>query len=384
MTDNFLEGILNYESPVKIPTGGTFVNSGLIAPWRGAPIFSFVAPEDIDEQLKEEKLTFLSKRTQSNGTRYFFLDYAQAKQAKEMALPDDRFGPEQAWHFDTEVDHVLNLSDEGRDKFKAGKGGGSINYDVRVMSFGRFSKSWHDFHLILQPSAVAAVAKVLDYTTPGYSLEELLSPDAIFDDDFREKIIGKPENNAWRESVLGQRRAALWEALGEKRVECFNPIPRPGEEATKFDTGSEKLSQCLQLLKYAWSKPVWARLQGIPDPRVDSVYNGNRMSIQAIVEVFKNESEAKKVAQVEMEAREAASASTGKSDGEKATASANGKPTIPADWAGPGMEGEWEKAVRELKGQYKGKPKPVVLKALKADPTYAAYAEDVVAWLDHV
>lgn len=380
---NFLDEFLNYEAAVKIPTGGTFVNSGLIAPWRGAPIFSFVAPDGdaADAAFAEEGLKPIRKRQQTNGMRYFFLDYAQAKQAKELALPDEKYGPEQAWHFDCEVDSVLNMSAEGKDKFKASPNGGGINYDVRVMSFGRFSKSWHDFHLILQPSAVAAVARVLGYTTSGYALDELLSDETIFDDDFRERIIGKPEANGWRESILGKRRAELWEALGEKRVECFNPIPRTGEEETKFDTTSAKLSSCLQLLKYAWSKPVWARMQGVNDPRVDSVYNGNRMKVQAITEIFKNEAEAKKVAAAEMEAREAAKGG----DGDKAaTASANGKPPIPSDWAGPGMEGEWEKAVRELKSNYTGKPKPVVLKALKADPTYAAYAEDAVKWFDYV
>lgn len=379
------------DEQVKLPVGGDYPATGFIALWKASMLYSLRSEADWKGASQNGEVPYLARRKQSDKFKYYFLTHAEAKYAAEQS-PEGKKDAfiNQVWYFETAISNVLNVEAEHKEKF-----GDPMSYELQVNTL-RSKKGRHEFHMLALPAAVTAVAHLLGYAVPSFSLAELLDPDAIFTDDFQKQMIGDPDSGDYESSVLWGRRAAIWTALGEKDAHTYNPIATSEVKPTKFDTKSEKLSTCLGIVARNWVQPAWLRLLPIPNPRVDAVTGEDRkrLNVPVIAEIFATPQAAAEAAQTELNSKAAASGNDAPKVSVSAPATvsssvpANGKlPAIPGNWVG--MDADWKASVIAVKGQYAGKPKPVIIAGLKAQndtlvQAYAATAEEFIAWLDYV
>jgi len=280
------------EETVRIPIGGV-MTPDLIGLWSGGIAYSILA--ELDKSVVESEGVTPSLIT-GNGPwyRYFFKTFDECQAAIEKLQIEGYGGrglrrPDQEWRFESPTDKLLNMS---RDDNPFGD---PAAFSVRLSTLRR-KKYRHELHFISLPAAVAASATRLGFANPGFPMNELLDQDTIFTDEFQAQMIGDPDTGDYSESVLWQRRATLWEALGESDARKY----QPRDTGTRLDTESEKLSLCLNILTRTWKKPVWGRLMLVPDPRVDALTNkGRRLSVPALVEIFANEAAARAAAEAE-------------------------------------------------------------------------------------
>lgn len=293
-----LPSFLNQKETVKLPVGGDFGPNSFIGPFAARVLYSFYSAVDLMQEWKalDQKPTMVSRRKMGPGWRYYYDDSALASKALELAGNDQIKNASQVWTFQAETAKLLNLAEENKEKF-----GDAVTYDVDILTLR--SKKRHPFQLMALPSAVASMAKLLGYDTPGFPLNELTSQDAIFTDEFRTQMIGDPETGDYENSVLWQRRLMLWTALGEKDAKRYNPKGT----GTKFDTESDKLSECLSIIALAWSGPAYLRLVQVPDPRVDATYGDDhkRLTVPCIYTVYPDAKTAKGEADEELARRKA-------------------------------------------------------------------------------
>lgn len=370
------------DEAVKLPVGGDFPATGFIGNWKASILYTVRSSADWRKDDGME-VNALARRKQGEAFKYYFTDAAEAKHAREVAPEGEKATfVNEVWYFQTALAEVLNVAAESKPSFSD-----PMSYEVQINTL-RSKKQRHAFHFMALPSAVATVARLLNYAAPPFSLAELLDPDAIFTDDFRTQMIGDPDSGEYETSLLWQRRAALWQALGEKDAHRYTAKGA----GTKFDTESDKLSQCLGIVSRNWTRPQWLRLLPVPDPRVDAVYGDERkrLNVPVIAEIFADAKAAQAAAQAELDAR--ATATGGEAEKVSAPSavapSPNGqRPPVPANWAG--MESDWMSSVQAVKAEYAGKAKPVVIAGLKSREaelaaSYAATPADFIAWLDAV
>lgn len=370
----------NKSEKAEIPTGGTFSPSGFVSPWSAAVLYKFWSEIELDNELLDPALGAGSKRQTTNGFQYYFVDRELADTASKEVT---EYGAQSVWHYETASQDVMNFaSEDAREKF-----GASIGYDLRIATLGS-KKYRHELHMLALPAAVNAMAKLLGYADgedyPGFDLSELTDQNTVFSDEFQFKMIGNPDASAgdedfYTESVLWQRRAKLWAYLGEDNPKAY----RSEGSQSKFDTTSDKLSACLQVLEYSWAKPAYARVVPVQDPRYDAVGNNeNRLSIPVIWEIFPDKASADEAAKVDVERMSGGDSDGGKKEVATPGGTPGGNPSIPTSWVEMDLTAEdWLKALGEVKAE---NPKLNRPKAAKIAKDLDATADDVEAWWDRV
>jgi len=336
MNNSFLKSFLGEET-VTLPVGGAgFLPSGLIGPWNAGVVFR--SPSWFELDLAQEEIAF-HFREKSGGTppkyRYYWLDYVAAKEAVKVLQAGGRFfGPETVWRLETPSAKVLSFADEEtRDKF-----GETITYTVTVKT--PKAKGRYEFHLLALPFAVQAVAQVLGLIKdPIFTAAELLSSDQVHDDVFEKEMIGDPDDKtpeAMLNSVLGQRRAALWQALGE-----VNPLAYVSQGEGAYVTKSQNLKTCLGIIEQKWIAPVWCEVSTVFDPTVGGHWQtqegqDRRSRIAVITRFFNDQKEAQTAATELIERIKASQASSGTTSAP--APATNAEPPIPAVWKEHGKD----------------------------------------------
>lgn len=355
------------EGLVHISSGGAAFPAGtFIAPWRAYVAYWFMTEEDPSGIEDEDFVKPDVLSSQGDWYHYYYKDYETANGVY------DGFGleykPQEVWVFRTETGRIVN-----RDPKQLEDGFGSeiiVHCPIKplMMGGGYEQKNRHQYNLIAQPCSVAAFADVAGEENAGFDISELLSynerrQEAGFDPEkFFAEMCGDP-NGDYSESILWQRRVALWKSLGEedatKRVAMgsISPNGKPNPEATS----SEKLSQCLKFSQKNWSGDIWCRVAFVPNPHPDQISDsGNPYSFAVPIEIFASEAEARAAGAEEIE-------------------EATGHPPVPENWASAGPD-EW---IKYLKDKLEGSvPNPGQAASVAAE-AYCT-AEEVIAWAEYM
>ena len=372
------------DEEVHIPSGTTFVPTGLIGNWHAGIVFT-VGWTPVD--LADGTFKFSARSTARSGSfNYYFHDLETATEAQKYVGKGD-FAPGTVWRFEAPLSTVLNLSEEYRSSFSD-----PVAYDVNVKTPAS-KKYRHAFHLIALPMFVQALAmKAGILTDPIFNANELLFPERegedfdaqgrYYDDAFQASMIGDPEDKsagAMIESVLGTRRAELWAALGET-----NPLAyvRKGSNA-KFVTQSPVLSSLLAAVDTRWKSPLWSEVVTFFDPRADATMEDDsgerRLRIAAITRIFANQAAAKAEADKQLEQRAARAAGASADTGSGSVVTTNSKPALPKAW--DGMEADWLASIRDYWKNATG-PNPIKFKRLGDELT--ATSAEVQAWVEYL
>ena len=382
-------------APVVLPVGGDFVSTGLIGLWQAGFWYEFGAQADsasVVEALGSADIPVAKPgqpgalyivRESSGWVWLRASDYDKAGKAIEVLDIRNQRGdlqrPAQIWHLEASLASIL-IPDKNKANFN-----NPVSYDIRVMSL-RSDKHRHELHLLALPSAVAAYAKARGWLTPGFDTSELLNRDRIFDDEFQASMIGGEfagNKVAYSKSILWQRRAAVWAALGESEADKFNPIGT----GSKADTTSERLSEALSVLAKTWPGPTWCRVIAVPNPKVDEVYTdqageSKRRGVACITEFFADEAEARKAA----EAERGQTSETESAPVSTTAASAAAGLKVPAVYAAyPQL---WNDAIASLRaktGTLSGPPAirlAAISQAVQGDANFTGIAsEEILPWV---
>lgn len=357
-------GISTAEEDVAVmPSGGeAFGASTFIAPWSAFLGYTFLTKEDyvLYNQGAEVPLSKPDIRN-PRGEWYihYYRSYDACKSAYDALIGDDQFRPRTVWVFATETASIV-----GRDIDALREGFGDIIvFDVRVQTMRKGSESYparnrHQFALISLPSAVAAAATIFKQENAGFDLSEVLDADAPYTDEWFANLFGDLAGGA-EDGVYYQRRAALWESLGESNPEAqaIMGSKTASGKPHKLATSSPVLSACLGLAQGSWGKPLWVELTLVKDPLPDAVAkSGNRLVIPAITRIFNSEAEAR------------AAASEENDD--------SGQPAIPSNWAS--VPNAAEAFMAELK-KHEDKPAPEIVTDVAADSV-----AQVQAWREYM
>lgn len=379
MPFNFTKRLFEPKGDLIGAPSGELMPTGLIGPWSAYRMRSLYVTEDVKlfnaDVSAEARVPYDDFTARGDGSWLYYLDDADCEAKAKIAV--DAFdltdpsgsrpaSPGRVWRFRISRNDVISFSSqESREKW--GDAEGVIAFDVPVR--GHTKRAWksrHEYQLIALPSAVAAAARYMDEADAIYDLSELLSDDAVFTDEFHHLVVGgRDENDAWTESILGQRRAELWKVLDENDVKVYNPF---GIGAKKYQAKEgSALDECLKVASAQWPQPLWCKVMQVPNPRSDAVSGqGNRLNIPAIFEFYANRKEAQ--AALDAERAEFGADGTDSDAVTAATAETASHPPLPADWEQVGVD-EW---VNELKQN--DKPAPLAAKELSAT------VADVNAW----
>jgi hypothetical protein len=342
---------INNAKTIVLPTGGDFAPTGFIG-LVGAKIYhSFMSQEDLTQYEGAPK--FAARRPAGSWFVYYFDDAASAKAAMQIVGAENN--PQQMWSFQIKRDSVMNFAD----KAKLENFSDPISFDVRVTTM-KSKKYRHEFHMLALPFAVQAVAKALGYEHESFSVNELLGKEIIFTDELQKKLIGDGDSG-YRESLLWQRRAALWASLGEPNPEAYL-----AKGADKLGTTSDKLNDCLSIVTHAWDTMTYARIAQIPDPRVDATYDKDgetkRNNIPAIFELFASKADAQAAAHKDLERM---------SKSDSAPSNGASAAVVPTPKAWEGLDNEWQAKVAELRGMSKPSAPQLAKLAKELDVTPA-------------
>src|SRR5574341_288772 len=383
-------GFLDDHTQVKIPVGGDFVPSGLIGTWKARVMFRFYSKTDIG-MVEGIAIQPAMIRHAGDGWFYYYRDRIAADQAL-TAMGEEIKNSQQVWNWFAPLKSIANFPDEEtRAKFND-----PLTFDLRIASL-QSKKHRHELHMIALPAIVYAASKALGFEVPPVTFNELISANnpnrtdtqTIFDDAFQVKMIGNSNVDAnpndpqhYTKSLLWKQRAALWEALDESDASKY----QTKGTKTKFDTTSDKLSSVLTVLTHEWKGAVWGRLINVPSPVVDAIYGQDeqkRLAIPALIEMFADEKSAKSIAEKELKERAERKSATEATENAQATgcqsvASPDGDLPIPDEWKE--FKNEWQENIGKLVEEYKGKPAPAILKALKVrEGEFSATAEQLLA-----
>ena len=411
MSDIF--GFLGEASAVPLPEGdGVFQNRGFVGQLMAARRFKFWSAEDYslyDPPHKEGVDYF--KRGGDGSWWYYFQEQAAAKAATDMLKA---FPPGQVWRFELPTSSVLNFtSDKGAEAW-----GQAVSSDARITTMGSI-KYRHEYHFITLPSLVDALARRAGFIKERiFHYDEVLSgmADEDYTDHFHWKMVGHPDANAkdaeamaelltkaggnldaahtlalatmetdtkirihYTYSILWQRRAALWRALGEPNAGAYLLSGTATTEKGKAEeTAAPQLSLCLGASVREWVAPVWARLAMVADPTVGATYTSKttglkrRNTLPFIAEIFADET--------------AARASLG-DDAPPPTLPTGlntlsvGSPPIPEQWKGEDVYWRSELAARKKECQGVLPALPILVGMAK---TLACTPDDIRAWWEHV
>lgn len=383
MSNNNPLGFLNTEEQVHLPVGGgDFSPSGFIGLVGASVLYSFMSQEDSANGSHDDLPPFAirQKLGASDWFRYYYKTQAEAKVAMEMLGVEGYNGKDpiaqQVWNIQVDRDSVMNFADQE----KLSKWPRTILSDIEITTLR--SKKRHLFHFLALPLAVQAVAKLMGYKYEPFSVSELLQRDVAFTDDFQTKMVGSPDakqgdEGHYTNSVLYQRRAALWASLGEDNPEAYLPMG-----AEKFGTTSQQLSNCLQIVSSPWKNKIYGRVVQIPDPRADATYESNgetkHQTTGMLYEIFGGgEKEASEVAREELariaKNQEAKAAANGNNNGKASDL------VLPAKWAENGATlDDWEAQVIEILNKHHEKPaKPVLNKLARENDVTPAELEKI-------
>lgn len=343
---------LNPDEKVKLPVGGDFVSGSIIGGWYAVVTTAFMSETDLGTIEEAPKPDYVFKR--GNYLRYHYKSYEQGKKASDIC--GQQYPPKQTWLFLCERAKVLSMTEEDVAKWSD-----PISMEVEISTL-KSKKRRHELHMISLPAAVVAYANAAGFENPGFDLSELTSKDTVFNDEFQFKMIGTEDK--YTDAVLWQRRAALWQALGENDPSKYNPKGT----GTKYDTESDKLSACLGILARTWKTGIWARLVQVNSPVVDAVFGdeSKRLTIPALTEIYENKAVAQKVATEELEAR-------------KKAKEANGNGNIKSIPEGV-SEKDWNEYVAGVKTAIAGM-NPIQSATWMKKEVPADYLESVKAWI---
>jgi hypothetical protein len=344
-------------TPIHIPTEG-FATTGFVAQWMGKVLYSFMLEDkDIayinslltEDEEKVPEPAAQQKLGDSGWIKYWYLKDTEAREAANLVKKheglDRRPGISTVWRFEAKSETCLNLSAAAQDAF-----GDVLGWESQISTLGSVYRR-HEFHFISLPAAIAAAASAMGFDNPGFDLSELTEADVVYTPAFQVKMIGaEPQEQdsgkykhvnakgGYSDSLLWQRRADLWAALGEEDPKKFRRIG----SGTKHDTSSKQLNICLRIVEAPWMNPTWALLVPVRDPRLDATSkSGTRLTIPALTAIYQNQEEAQTAAQ-EL---------TG---GEAAAVANNSKPRLPTLWAG--NESNWQNHVAKVKEALGSKP----------------------------
>lgn len=368
MTLDFLSPEDQEIEPLHIPTEG-FATTGFVAQWKGRVLYSIMldleVPQGTDSAQfganyvaylnsllagSEEKIPepIASQRLGESGwSKHWYDKDADAREAANMLKAheglDRRPGVSTVWRFEAKSSSCLNLSPAAQDAF-----GDVLGWEAQISTLGSVYRR-HEYHMISLPAAIAAAATAMEFDNPGFSLEELTEADIVYTPDFQVRVIGtEPQEGDGRYkhvnakggyagSLLWQRRAALWLALGEENPKAFRRIG----SGTKYDTSSKKLDTCLRIVEVPWMEPAWALLVPVRDPRIDATSkSGTRLTIPALTVIYQSQEEAQAAAQ--------------ELTGGEVAAAGNDELCLPTLWEG--QEGSWREHVVKVKKALSGKP----------------------------
>ena len=359
-----LKSFLNKQTQVALPSSEDFAPSGFVGAWFAQVLFGFYSTEDlaqIEDAPQVDGRPYHARRKMGQGFRYYFKTKEHANAAG--ALVGMELNPQESWTWQCKRDKVLNFANaETLNKFSD-----VIVFDTRITSL-KSKKYRHELHMLALPMAVASYATALGYDNPGFDVSELLGKDVLFTDEFQARMIGN--ENGYAESLLWQRRADLWRALGEEDATVYDPNK----------TKANKLQECLYVLSAEWKSTVWARLITVPDPRVDATYGdeNKRLTIPGVVQFFESEKEARATAEIDI-ARAKASKEA-KANGNGHSTNGHSALAIPDAWSD--IPQDWNALVAQLKNEFSGKPQPLIKKQLAARASeYAATADELYAWV---
>jgi hypothetical protein len=333
---------------------------------------------------KEGKFYDVVRESSGGKWKFFYQDRSRANvlcqildkerplhNAKEQQFPHR---PDQIWRIECRVADTLTLTDEGKSKFE----NDVMGWEVLVKAPTKSSKEWHLFHGMALPSFVTAYANMRGWENAGFSVEELLRPDddLTFTDDLQLQLIGNTDQG-FDASRFWSRRKLLWQSLGEDNPKASSPIG-----GKRNVTTSEKLSQALTTALSTWGKPVYCRVIQVRDPRVDASYPSAsgivRPRVALITDIYKNQAAAQAAATKERESWQDNGASEpAPTPGPATTEPGDDGVFVPEAWIE--MPDDWTQQVEGggdvevgLREKYGGKPKPVMLKALKRDTAWLA------------
>lgn len=370
-----LDKLLNKQEQVNMPVEGEqFPTSGFIGPVRAKMLWNFGSDIDLAGPEYREDVPQPFYREQFPGSGRYNYFYADPNSAKVAAQVDSNaFNPQQVWYWEMKVPDIININTEA---FQSN----SIARSCRVNTLR--SNYRHEFHMVTLPSVVAAVAKLMGYDTPGYDLTELLVRDTVVTDEMSRRLIGGLLNEDkdgkvrftapyYQESELWEKRAALWEALGEEdpakyTVDALKPN---STKPANSNTEAKKLQELLGLYINPWDEALWVRFAMATDPRVGAVTkSGRALTLPVVVEAFGSEKEAQAAAKADAE-------KFGKEDGGGEVKVDRGDmPPVPEGWD----EGEWIAEITPFLDMKKVAAK----RAFDPEDYEGATFEDVWAWVE--
>lgn len=348
---------------IKLPEGGN--SAGFAGLWKCSVVYRFWSAAKIEEHGH----TADSKRTTNNGAFYYFLNRDKAEAAGKAV--GQEYPPNTIWRWEILTNDVLTeIGKEAEARF-----GDVISQECNITT-PMSKKQRHEYHMIMLPSAIQAIALLggmINQTIFDY--ESLrVNPDMI-DEDYQVKVIGKDSD--YEKSELWVARTAIWNALGEKNPKAYTI----GQG--KFDVGSEHLEHCLKLVYRPTA--IYGRLVSVPDPRADAVYGdeGKRLTVPVVTNLWRDK--ASLMADLQLE--EKAPAANASNSGNGSVAKAASGPKLPKAWEQ--YPDDWKGIVREIMKPYAGTPKPVLSGKLRErsdelKQTYDATADEFLAWAEAV
>jgi hypothetical protein len=215
----------------------------------------------------------------------FFLDTEDNALAFCKALPKRPMGERMArhqydlvWYLAYPAADVINVEDPDDLASRWERTDGVITSDRCVVKGYRSAKSRHLFHMIALPSFVSAAARMLGHDVPEFDLSELRTNNLFTDAEFA-ALCGSPDAGkaghedepSWDNSVLFNRRAEVWAALGES-----NPkVQHTGRTGGKYATASVPLDTVLSAVYSSWTTPVWAKVVSVVNPHLSATYDNS-------------------------------------------------------------------------------------------------------------
>lgn len=296
MFDEKVLDFLSKEQPeVQVQIGQEFKPTGMIAPWKAGLQYVYGSKT----QFAQESIGCDSVR--ESGIWFWYSWHSEAAALAAKKPMGQRWGPQQKWVWETGRDDILNMSEEGKEKWDA-----NVSYSCNVA--GQASKYGSEFNLLVLPLAVATVATMYGLDNPGFDVSEVLPILRQKEEETNfahlELLIGGGKI-LMTDSILYNQRCELWRALGETNMEATRPIGAllpSGRPDTKKAATSEALSQCFKIYTHEWGRPTFCRMVPLPDLRAGAVSNsGKRLSLPGLYEMFLSVDAAKAAATVDLE-----------------------------------------------------------------------------------
>lgn len=374
----------------QVPTGGIDFGAGdFIAPWLVTVVYTFGTKEDPEMHNSmasdDKKVTMPPYPIRKSSGGWYWLTYnsqEEAETAQNLLDPSpNKIKPGSVWSLAVDTDKILNHADVAA----LAKGFGErMTFTTAIKSLAASEKyqahQRHNYQFFVLPFAVQAAALAMGaLVKPIYHARELTDEGAEVDNWTHEQYceyVGDPKGTAVWQSTMGQRRAELWQALGEPNAKAYTAMGTmtpSGKKEASTNTTSEVLSKCIAFVIGKWGVPIYSRVLLVPDPRPDAKSSGgNRLSIACLSEIFGPDQESFELA------RDIGAAEIAESG---ASVVAPDHPTLPENWQDAGHDA-W---VAELVKHGTDKPAAVVAQAAYGDTAdlvseWWAYMTDEGLW----